>query len=75
MQPNRLERVWKNLKPEILRRWNKITDDDLEGCKFQSDLVVETIRKAYYPGRSGITLEGEIKDWLVERINFHENTN
>ena len=73
MQPNRLERVWKFLQPEILNRWNKLSEDDLTACQYQFDLIIEIIRKTYFPGRSHLTLEGEIRDWMSERISFHEN--
>ncbi len=72
MQPNRLERVWKFVKPEILNRWDKLTEDDLKICDYQYDLIVETIRKAYYPGRSHLSLEADIRDWLNGRVAFHE---
>lgn len=72
MQPNRLERVWAPLQSEILRRWPKLAQDDLAPCRGQFDLIIEAIRKRYFPGRSLLTLEGEIRDWLVERIFYHE---
>lgn len=74
MQPNRLEKVWEFVKPEILKRWNKLTDDDLQACEGQYDPIVEAIRKIYFEGRSHITLEAEIRDWLNERVAFYEST-
>lgn len=74
MQPNRLERDWKKIGPEILRRWSRLTPADLEACQGQFDLVVEAIRKTYTPGRSHLTLEGEIRDWLVEKLQKDENS-
>ena len=73
MQPNRLERLWKEIKPEILKRWDQLAEDDLEACDYQFDLIVEAIRKTYYPGRAHITLEGDIRDWLVDRIQYYES--
>lgn len=70
--PNRLERVWKFFKPEILKKWPLLKDADLEACQYQYDLVVETIRRAYFTGRSHITLEGEIRDWMNERVGHWE---
>ncbi|MBI4125781.1 MAG: hypothetical protein HY466_07630 [Deltaproteobacteria bacterium] len=64
--------MWKKIKPEILRRWGNLAEDDLEACACQFDLIVEAIRKTYFPGRSHLTLEGEIRDWLVERLQFYE---
>lgn len=72
MQPNRLERVWKFVQPEILKRWDRLTEEELEDCDYQFDLILEAVRKTYYPGRSQLTLEGEFRDWLVDRIDFHE---
>lgn len=72
MQPNRLERVWKQVKPEIRRRWEKLTDEDLEATEGQYDLVVETIRRIYFEGRSHLSLEGEVRDWLNERVAHYE---
>ncbi len=73
MQPNRLERVWKFMEPEILNRWNKLSEEDLTACQYQFDLIIEIIRKTYFIGRSHLTLEGEIRDWMIERIGFYEN--
>lgn len=75
MQQNRLERVWEFMKPEILRRWEKLTDDDLAATEGQYDLVVEVIRKTHFEGRSHLSLEGEIRDWLNERVYYYENRN
>ncbi|MDO8528160.1 MAG: hypothetical protein Q7T03_10820 [Deltaproteobacteria bacterium] len=72
MQPNRLEKVWKFVKPEILKRWDRLTGDDLQACDYQYDLIVEAIRRTYFSGRSHLSLEGDIRDWLNERISFYE---
>lgn len=72
MQLNRLEKVWKYVQPEILEKWNRLNDEDLESCDGQFDLIVEAIRKNYFVGRSPLSLEAEIRDWLVERISFYE---
>lgn len=74
MQPNRLEKVWKWVKPDLLKRWNKLTADEVEACEGQYDRLVETIRRIYFEGRSHITLEAEIRDWLNERVAFYERT-
>lgn len=74
MQPNRLERVWKCVRPEILKRWPRLSGEELEATEGQFDLLVEAIRRAYFPGRSPLSLEGEIRDWLNERMDHYENT-
>ena len=61
------------MKPEILARWDKLSCDDLKACDYQYDLVVEAVRKAYFTGRSHLSLEGELRDWLNERIRFYED--
>lgn len=73
MQPNRLEKVWKQVKPEILKRWNKLTPEDLETTQGQYGLIVEAIRRTYFEGRSHLSLEADIRDWLNERVTHYEN--
>lgn len=73
VQPNRLERVWKQVKPELMQRWEKLSGGDWDACEYKYDLIVEAIRKIYYPGRSHLSLEGEIRDWLVARVAHYEN--
>ena len=71
-QPNRIERVWPQVKADLLAKWNQLTPDDLEKCRYQYDLIVESVRRAYYSGRSQLTLEGDVRDWINERIAFYE---
>ena len=79
-RPNRLENVWEPLADSILHKWDKVKRSDLEECKYRFDSVVETIRKAYALGRSHITIEAEIKDWMIDTIckfekrGLHEQT-
>jgi hypothetical protein len=73
MQPNRLERCWPAMEAEILRRWEKLSQYDLRGVKGNFDGLVETIRRRYEPGRSKLSIEAEIRDWLVSRISKFEN--
>lgn len=62
------------MEPEILQKWGKLTGDDLEHCEFQYDLIVEAIRRQYYEGRSHLSLEADIRDWLNERVAHHERS-
>lgn len=73
MQPNRLENVWSTVKPEILEHWDRLAEEDLEATEGQFDRIVEVIRKTYYRGRSHLSLEGEIRDWLLGRIRDAED--
>ena len=74
MQQNRIEKVWYAIKPDILKKWGRLDAADLDACDGQSDLIIEAIRKIYYPGRSHITLEAEIRDWLLGRMEHYERT-
>ena len=74
MQPNRLEKVWGRLEPEILKKWEKLVPNDLAACQFKYDLIIEAIRKAYYPGRSHLSLEADIRDWINAQVAFHERS-
>ncbi len=67
-QPNRLENMWPSIVASVLHKWDKVHPSDLEQCKYRFDSVVETIRKAYQLGRSHITVEAEIRDWLLSKI-------
>ena len=71
-QPNRLERVWPQVSKEILAKWNRLTPTELEDCRYQYDLIVDLIHRTYYPGRSPLTMEGDIRDWINEKIYFYE---
>lgn len=73
MQLNRLERVWNQVQPEILAKWKTVNPEELETCDGQFDLVIEVIRKTCHLGRSHLSLEGEIRDWLLERITHYEH--
>lgn len=73
MQPNRLEQVWNHVRPEILAKWGALNEEELEACDGQFDRVIEVVRKTCYLGRSHLSLEGEIRDWLLERIRYYEN--
>ena len=71
-QPNRLERVWPKVSKELLSKWSKLTLEELENCEYQYDRIVDLIHRTYYPGRSLLTMEGDIRDWINERIYFYE---
>lgn len=68
MQPNRLERCWEVVKPEILVRWDRLSGYDLNGVGYDFDRLVETIRQRYHPARSKLSIEAEIRDWIISRI-------
>jgi hypothetical protein len=73
MQPNRLERCWPAIEPQILGRWEKLSEYDLKGVSGDFDGLVETIRRRYEPGRSKLSIEAEIRDWLISKISEFES--
>lgn len=68
MLPNRLEKHWETIKPEILVRWDKLSPYDLTPVDGRFDRLVELIRHRYMPLRSQLSIEAEIRDWLVKKI-------
>ena len=74
MQQNRLERHWKLLEPEILKKWDRLTKYDLAGVGGDHDALVNVIRKTYAPERTKLSVEAEIRDWLTSRIEEKEGS-
>ena len=70
-QPNRLEKVWPQIRKDLLTKWDQIPAEAWDACHYQYDLVVELVRRNYYPGRSHLTYEADIRDWLNDRIAHH----
>jgi hypothetical protein len=66
--PNRLEKHWETMKPEILVRWDKLSPYDLVYVEGRFDRLVELIRHRYMPSRSPLSIEAEVRDWLVKKI-------
>ena len=74
-RPNRLEQYWSRLVEAILCRWDHVQLSDLEKCKYRYDDIVEIIRQTYHRGRSHITMEADIRDWLNNTIaNLEKET-
>lgn len=69
MMPNRLQTHWETMKPKILSRWNRLAEADLEKVDGRFDRVVELVRARYKPGRSRITVEAKIYDWLLQELH------
>ncbi len=69
-----MERCWRSLKPEILARWDKLSEYDLTGIGGDFDGLVEIIRQRYFPGRSKLSIEAEIRDWLVLQMDELEKS-
>lgn len=64
MIPTRLETNWNKIEPEIKRCWPKLSDSDLASVSYQASTLVEIVRRGYHLGRSGITIEAGVLDWL-----------
>ena len=79
METNRLELYWPHIQPKALKRWDKLSSSDFESVAGNFDNFVEVIRRAYHPGRSKLTVEGYIRDWLfaeLDALEFeHPNSN
>ena len=78
MMLNRLQAHWGDMKPKILKKWGRLGETELDGIEGQFDRLVELIRNRYKPGRSLISVEANIYDWLLaelhqlERENLHD---
>lgn len=68
MIPTRLERNWDLIRPLILRKWEVLSDYDLMAVEGRFDRLVEVIRKRCMPTRSALSIEAEIKDWILNCI-------
>lgn len=55
--------------PKIAGKWDRLTDRDLAGVGGDFDRLVELIRQRYSPSRSKLSIEAEIRDWVVDRID------
>lgn len=74
MQQSRLERNWKLLEPEILKKWDRLTKYDLAGVSGDHDALVDVIRRVYAPARTKLSVEAEIRDWLTSRMDEEEGS-
>ncbi len=76
MQKNRLAEHWNIIKPKTLNKWSKLHPQDLEAVNGDFDKLVEVVRQHYYPGRSKLSIEGSIRDWLyaeLDELDFNQN--
>jgi len=73
VQPGRLERHWDYIRPQILKHWDRLTEYDLSSVAGRFDRLVGVIRQAYFPARSSLSIEADIRDWVVSRITEIEN--
>lgn len=59
--PNRLESHWKQLKPMILRKWDRLTEADLDYIDAEFDRLVDVVKQRY---------DGPVKTVSEEIIRF-----
>ena len=45
--PNRLESHWKALKPMILKKWDRLTEADLDYIDAEFDRLVDVVKQRY----------------------------
>ncbi|MBF0491680.1 MAG: hypothetical protein HQM15_02735 [Deltaproteobacteria bacterium] len=45
--PNRLETHWEEIKPLILKKWDRLTLSDFDSIDCEFDRLVEVIRQRY----------------------------
>lgn len=45
--PNRLESHWKELKPLILKKWDRLTESDLDFVDAEFDRLVDVVKQRY----------------------------
>jgi uncharacterized protein YjbJ (UPF0337 family) len=65
MAVENLYNKWSILKPNIRKRWGKITEEDLTRISGNKDELVNTLRKRYGYGRAQAELE--INNWLLQQ--------
>lgn len=70
--PNRLQQNWPQMKPRILQKWEQLAEADLANVDGQFDRLIDTIRRRYKPGRSPISVEAKIYDWLLHELDCLE---
>lgn len=45
--PNRLESHWKALRPMILKKWDRLTEADLDYIDAEFDRLVDVVKQRY----------------------------
>ena len=68
MLANRLERRWEAIKPQVLANWDGLSPYDLTDVEGRFDRLVEVVRKKCMPQKSHLSIEAEVRDWLIKRI-------
>ena len=66
---NRLQAHWNQLEPKILAQWEDLNKADLSNIDGRFDRLIDVIRRRYKPGRSPISVEAKIYDWILTELN------
>ena len=61
MDWNTVEGNWKELKGEVKKQWNKLTDDDISEIDGKREKLVGAIQKQY--GKSKEDAENAVDNW------------
>ena len=62
MDWDQIQRNWKRTKETIKRKWERLTDEDLNAIKGQRDRLEDSIHKRY--GFAPDYIRKEVDDWL-----------
>ena len=62
MDWDQIGRNWKQAKQTIQRKWEKLTDEDLDSIKGQRNRLEDRIHKRY--GFAADHVRKEVEDWL-----------
>jgi uncharacterized protein YjbJ (UPF0337 family) len=65
MNSDILQGKWEQLKGEVLVKWGKLTNDDLDQVKGQRDKLVGKLRERY--GLERDQAERDVDNWLTTR--------
>ncbi|MBI4367637.1 MAG: hypothetical protein HY543_12545 [Deltaproteobacteria bacterium] len=66
MEPNRLMRQWPLIKRRLAERYPRVPAGMWDRTEGQHDLIVRCIRDVYIAGRSELSVEAEVRDFLNE---------
>jgi hypothetical protein len=50
-------RAWPTIRAQVKARWNKLTDQDLDGVQSNPELLIEMIQEKYEESRQAVELQ------------------
>ena len=60
-----IEGKWRQLKGDVLVKWGKLTDDDLDQIAGKREVLVGILQERY--GRKRDEVERDVDDWISHR--------